>query len=150
MRLLIQRVLQAEVRTDEQLIASIGKGLLVFAGVEQEDGEDDVNWLTKKVLQLRIFEDDDRVPNLSVMDISGDLLVVSQFTLQARVKKGNRPSYIRAARPDTAIRLYEQLAEQLSAGLGKPVPTGLFGADMQVSLINDGPVTIWIDSKNRE
>lgn len=150
MRVVIQRVSQAAVTVAGQEKASIGRGLLVLAGIENEDGEEDIDWLSKKITQLRIFDDENGVPNLSLQDIDGEILLVSQFTLHAQVKKGNRPSYIKAARPGVAIPLYEKLIAKLEADSGKPVMTGSFGADMQVSLVNDGPLTIWIDSKSRE
>lgn len=150
MRALLQRVSHASVTINGHVKSRINSGLLILLGVEQEDSAEDIDWLVKKIAQLRIFSDDAGLMNLSVQDIGGDLLVVSQFTLHASTKKGNRPSFIRAARPDTAIPMYEQFVEQLSALAGKPVLTGEFGADMKVELLNDGPVTIWIDSKNRE
>ncbi len=150
MRLLIQRVSEASVTIDGKTKSSIGKGLLVFLGIEDCDTKEDIDFLCKKTVNLRIFDDENGVMNKSVMDIDGEILVVSQFTLHASTKKGNRPSYIRAAKPDIAVPLYEQFRSKLSEQLGKPIQTGEFGADMQVHLINDGPVTIWIDSKNRE
>lgn len=150
MRVVIQRVKQASVTIGDNLKSFIGQGLMVLVGIEDADGADDIVWLSNKVVNLRIFDDAEKVPNLSVKDIGGDILLVSQFTLHAATKKGNRPSYIRAAKPETAIPLYERLIAQLQADLGKPIQTGTFGADMQVALVNDGPVTIWIDSKNRE
>ena len=130
--------------------AAIGPGLLVLLGICEEDGAADIDWLVKKIAGLRIFDDENGVMNVDVRDAGGEALVVSQFTLMASTKKGNRPSYIRAARPEVAIPLYEQFCAALEGALGKPVPTGTFGADMQVSLINDGPVTICIDTKNKE
>ena len=130
--------------------AAIGPGLLVLLGIGEEDGAEDIDWLVRKVAGLRIFDDADGVMNVNVRDAGGDILVVSQFTLLASTRKGNRPAYIRAARPETAIPLYERFCAALSAALGKSVPTGTFGADMQVALVNDGPVTIIIDTKNRE
>ena len=150
MRVVIQRVLQASVSISGTVTASIGPGLLVLLGICEEDGLPDIEWLVRKIVGLRIFDDDCGVMNVDVRDTGGDILVVSQFTLMASTKKGNRPAYIRAARPEVAIPLYEQFCSALSAALGKPVPTGTFGADMQVSLINDGPVTICIDTKNKE
>ena len=150
MRVVIQRVSEASVRIGEQVTGKIGGGLLILLGIEESDGREDVEWLVKKILQLRIFSDSQGIMNLSVQDVAGGLLVVSQFTLHASTKKGNRPSYIRAARPETAVPLYELFIEQLAAGSGTSVQTGKFGAMMQVSLINDGPVTILIDSKDRE
>lgn len=150
MRAVIQRVANARVTIENSVKSAIGKGLLVLLGIENQDGQEDVEWLSKKIVQLRIFDDARRVPNLSVKDIDGDILLVSQFTLHAMVKKGNRPSYIRAARPQVAIPLYEKLIAQLQTELGKPIETGTFGADMEVSLTNDGPLTIWIDTRERE
>ena len=150
MRVVIQRVLQASVSIGGTVTAAIGPGLLILLGVCEEDGTEDIEWLVRKIAGLRIFDDEAGVMNIDVRDAGGDALVVSQFTLMASTKKGNRPSYIRAARPEVAIPLYEQFCLSLEAALGKPVPTGTFGADMQVSLINDGPVTICIDTKNKE
>ena len=150
MRVVIQRVAQAGVSIHQQVRASIGKGLLVLVGIEDADGPEDIEWLSAKIVQLRIFDDDQGVMNLSVKDTGGDIILVSQFTLHAAIKKGNRPSYIRASKPETAIPLYEKLVAQIEADLGKPIGTGVFGADMKVSLLNDGPVTIIIDSKNKE
>ena len=128
----------------------MGKGLLVFIGIEDGDTANDVEWLSKKIIQLRIFDDQEKVPNLSLLDTGGDLMLISQFTLHAATKKGNRPSYIRASKPAIAIPLYELLIKQLEGDLGKEINTGEFGADMQVELLNDGPVTIWIDTKMKE
>ena len=150
MRVVIQRVLQASVSISGAVTAAIGPGLLILLGICEEDGAEDIDWLVKKIAGLRIFDDENGVMNVDVRDAGGDALVVSQFTLMALTKKGNRPSYIRAARPEIAIPLYEQFCASLEAALGKPVPTGTFGADMQVSLVNDGPVTICIDTKNKE
>ena len=150
MRVVIQRVLEASVSISGTVTAAIGPGMLVLLGICEEDGADDISWLVHKIAGLRIFDDANGVMNLSVCDVSGDILVVSQFTLLASTKKGNRPAYIRAARPEVAIPLYEQFCAALSAALGKPVSTGTFGADMQVALVNDGPVTICIDTKNKE
>ena len=150
MRAVIQRVLQASVSISGAVTAAIGPGLLVLLGICEEDGDEDIEWLVKKIAGLRIFDDANGVMNVDVRDAGGDALVVSQFTLMALTKKGNRPSYIRAARPEVAIPLYEQFCAALEAALGKPVPTGTFGSDMQVSLVNDGPVTICIDTKNKE
>ena len=150
MRVVIQRVLQASVSIGGAETAAIGPGLLILLGVCEEDGREDIEWLVRKIAGLRVFDDADGVMNVDVRDAGGDALVVSQFTLMASTKKGNRPSYIRAARPEVAIPLYEQFCVSLEAALGKPVPTGTFGADMQVSLVNDGPVTICIDTKNKE
>ena len=150
MRVVIQRVLNASVSISGSVTAAIGPGLLVLLGICEEDGADDIEWLVRKIAGLRVFDDEAGVMNLSVLEAGGDALVVSQFTLMASTKKGNRPSYIRAARPETAIPLYERFCAALSGALGKPVPTGTFGADMQVALVNDGPVTICIDTKNKE
>ena len=150
MRVVIQRVTRAQVQIGGRLHSSIGNGLLVFAGIEDADGEDDVEWISSKLAGLRIFDDDAGVMNLSIGDAGGDILLVSQFTLHASTKKGNRPSYIRASKPDVAIPLYEKMIWQLEKDCGKKVETGIFGADMKVELLNDGPVTIVMDSKNRE
>ncbi|MEM9896060.1 MAG: D-aminoacyl-tRNA deacylase [Bacteroidota bacterium] len=150
MRVVIQRVLQASVAVDQQVISTIQNGLLVFVGIETEDNESDVEWLGQKIVNMRIFPDDDQLMNQSLLDIAGDLLLVSQFTLHASTKKGNRPSFTRAAKQEHAVKLYNQFAEKLSASLGKQVKTGRFGADMKVSLMNDGPVTITMDSRSRE
>ena len=150
MRVVIQRVLEASVSISGTVTASIGPGLLVLLGICEEDGKEDIDWLVRKIAALRVFDDEAGVMNRSVVDVDGNILVVSQFTLMASTKKGNRPAYIRAARPEVAIPLYEQFCAALESALGKPVPTGTFGADMQVSLINDGPVTICIDTKNKE
>ena len=150
MRVVIQRVLHASVAIDGAVTAAIGPGMLVLVGICEEDGEEDIDWLVKKISALRIFDDDAGVMNRSVCEVGGNILVVSQFTLMALTRRGNRPSYIRAARPEVAIPLYEQFCQALEKALGKPVPTGTFGADMQVSLLNDGPVTICIDTKNKE
>jgi len=150
MRVVIQRVSEASVTVDHSLITSIAKGLLVLVGIEDADTEEDTFWLSNKIINLRIFDDENGVPNISIKDIDGDILVVSQFTLQASTKKGNRPSYIKASKAEIAIPLYEKFVIQLSKDLGKKIQTGIFGADMKVALINDGPVTIIIDSKNRD
>ncbi len=150
MRVVIQRVSAASVVIDGNEKAAIAAGLLVLAGIEEADDETDLQWLANKIVQLRVFDDENDVPNLSVKDIGADILLVSQFTLHASTKKGNRPSYIKAARPERAIPLYEQFITLLEAALGKQIYTGSFGADMKVSLVNDGPITIAIDSKNRE
>ena len=150
MRVLIQRVSAASVTIDGHVYSSIQDGLLIFAGIEEADNADDIDFLCKKIIQLRIFDDDNGVMNRSVLDTGGEILCISQFTLHALVKKGNRPSYIRAAKPDIAIPLYNDFCNQLQKSLGKKIKTGKFGADMKVSLINDGPVTIWIDSKKKE
>lgn len=150
MRLIIQRVKEAKVEVNNQTVGEIKNGLLVFVGVEEADDNSDVEWLCRKVIGMRIFNDAEGQMNHSVKEVDGDILAVSQFTLHAATKKGNRPSFIRAAAPDYAEKLYEQFKFQLSALLGKTVEAGSFGADMQVSLVNDGPVTIPMDSKNRE
>ncbi len=150
MRAVIQRVLKASVTIDNAVYSTIGKGLLVFVGIEDNDKEEDIIWLSNKIVNLRIFGDENEVMNLSVKEINGDILIVSQFTLQASTKKGNRPSYIKAGKPDIAIPLYYRMKLQLSADLGKPVLSGVFAADMKVELLNDGPVTIWVDTKNKE
>lgn len=150
MRLLIQRVSKASVTIENKVKSKINKGLLILLGIENEDNQDDIEWLCNKLINLRIFDDENGIMNLSAMDIDAEMLVVSQFTLHASTKKGNRPSYIRAAKPDISIPLYEQFCKSLEAKLEKSVATGEFGADMQVELINDGPVTIWIDSKIKE
>ena len=150
MRVVIQRVLEASVVVDEKVVGAIGNGLLVLLGIEDADTKDDVEWLSNKITGLRLFDDADGVMNLSVKDIDGDILLISQFTLLASTKKGNRPSYIKASKPPIAVPLYEQMIATLRNDLGKAVQTGIFGADMKVSLINNGPVTITIDSKNKE
>jgi len=151
MRLVIQRVSSASVEVEEFVVSEIETGLLILAGIEETDTAEDIDWLVKKTCQLRIFNDSEDVMNLDVQEIGGKIIVVSQFTLHASTKKGNRPSYIRAARPETAIPLYEQLIDEFKKVLGnKKVGTGIFGADMQVYLVNDGPVTIILDSKNRD
>jgi D-tyrosyl-tRNA(Tyr) deacylase len=150
MRVLLQRVSSASVTINHSLHAAIGQGLLLLLGIEASDGPDDITYLTGKISRLRIFADDSGLMNRSVTDISGGLLVVSQFTLFAAVKKGNRPSFIRAARPDHAAPLCNEFCAALAAATNLPVATGVFGADMQVALVNDGPVTIWLDSKARE
>ncbi|MEP7163919.1 MAG: D-aminoacyl-tRNA deacylase [Ferruginibacter sp.] len=150
MRTVIQRVTRAGVTIEERLKASINKGLLVFVGIEDSDSMDDIEWLSNKIVNLRIFDDENKIPNISVKDIQGDILLISQFTLHAATKKGNRPSYIKASKPEIAFPIYEKLITQLERDLGKKIFTGTFGADMKVELLNDGPVTIWIDSKCRE
>jgi D-tyrosyl-tRNA(Tyr) deacylase len=150
MRVVIQRVLEASVAVDEKVVGSINNGLLVLLGIEDADTIEDINWLSAKIVGLRLFDDQDGVMNVSVKDIGGDILLISQFTLMASTKKGNRPSYIKASKPPVAVPLYEQMIATLSNELGKAVQTGIFGADMKVSLINNGPVTITIDSKNKE
>ena len=150
MRALIQRVSEASVTVDNKTKSAIGYGLLVFLGIEEQDNNEDIEWLSGKISRLRIFPDDDQVMNRSILDVDGEALVVSQFTLHASTRKGNRPSYIKAAKPDVSIPLYESFVKQLEKDLGKTVETGEFGADMKVLLQNDGPVTIWIDTKNKE
>ncbi len=150
MRVVIQRVKNASVEIRNKNHSFVGQGLLIFLGIENDDNEDDISWLCKKIIQLRIFDDKDGVMNLSVADVNGEILVISQFTLHAKTKKGNRPSYIKAARPDIAIPLYEIFVEKLGFYLEKEIKTGEFGALMQVSLVNDGPVTIIIDTKNKD
>ena len=150
MRVVVQRVNEASVTINNEIVSKIEKGLLVLVGVEDEDTQEDINWLCQKITQLRIFDDVNGVMNKSIKDINGDLIIVSQFTLHASTKKGNRPSYIKAAKPDIAIPLYESFVSTMEDYLGKSVGKGRFGADMKVQLINDGPVTIWIDSKNKE
>ena len=150
MRVVIQRVLEASVVVDEKVVGAINNGLLVLLGIEDADTEEDIKWLSNKIVGLRLFDDAEGVMNLSVKDIGGDILLISQFTLMASTKKGNRPSYIKASKPPIAVPLYEQMIATLANDLGKAVQTGIFGADMKVSLINIGPVTITIDSKNKE
>ena len=150
MRIVVQRVSRASVEIEQQLRGSIGRGLLVFVGIEEADNREDVDWIAGKIVQLRIFPDEQGVMNKSCLETGGEILLISQFTLHALTKKGNRPSYIRAARPEIAIPIYEYLIQSLTSLLEKSIATGVFGADMQVSLINDGPVTIWMDSKNKE
>lgn len=150
MRIVIQRVSEASVEIEQKTVAQINQGLLVLVGIEEEDTLEDSNWLVSKIVNLRIFPDENEVMNLSVKDIDGEIIVVSQFTLHALTKKGNRPSYIKAAKPDIAIPMYEKFVQQLEFELGKKIQTGQFGADMKVALVNDGPVTISIDSKNKE
>lgn len=150
MRVLIQRVKHASVTVEGELISKIGTGLLVLVGICDEDSNEDIEWLTKKISNIRLFDDENGVMNKSVIEIDGELLVVSQFTLMASTKKGNRPSYIKAAKPEFSIPMYEQFCKELQESVNKSVKTGVFGADMKVELINDGPVTIYIDSKNRE
>lgn len=150
MRVVIQRVSKASVVINKKEVASIGNGLLILLGIVNEDNQEDIDWLCNKIANLRIFPDENNVMNVSLLDSRGDVILVSQFTLHASTKKGNRPSYIRAAKPDVAIPLYENFIEKLQTQLGKPIQTGEFGADMKVQLVNDGPVTIIIDSKNRE
>jgi D-tyrosyl-tRNA(Tyr) deacylase len=150
MKTVVQRVSSASVTIDSKIVADIQKGLLVLVGIEDADTQEDINWLCQKITNLRVFGDENEVMNLSVKDIDGEIIVVSQFTLHASTKKGNRPSYIKAAKPEVAIPLYESFVKQIEKELGKKVQTGIFGADMKVSLLNDGPVTIQMDSKNKE
>ena len=150
MKVVIQRVSHASVTIDNKIVADIQKGLLVLVGIEEADNQEDINWLTTKIANLRIFDDANHVMNLSLKDVDGEMIIISQFTLQASTKKGNRPSYLKAAKPEIAIPLYESFIAQMETELGKKVQTGQFGADMKVSLLNDGPVTIIIDSKNKE
>ena len=150
MRVVIQRVSEASVLINQEIIASVNKGLLVLVGIEQKDSNEDSLWLANKISQLRIFSDKDEKMNLSISEIDGDIILVSQFTLHAKTKKGNRPSYIHAAKPEQSIPLYEQFKKDLSRAIGKQIQSGEFGADMKVSLTNDGPVTILIDTKNKE
>lgn len=150
MRVLIQRVLQASVTIDGKEHSSIGAGMLVLAGIEEADNDEDIDWLVQKITGLRIFNDSNDVMNIAIGEAGGEILAVSQFTLHASTKKGNRPSYIKAAKPEVAIPLYDKFVQRLSNATAGKVKTGVFGADMKVALVNDGPVTIWIDSKNKE
>lgn len=150
MRVVIQRVTEASVTIEEKKVAEINQGLLILLGIEDTDSQEDIDWLCKKIMNLRIFDDENGVMNISIQDMNGNILVVSQFTLHASTRKGNRPSYIRAAKPDFSIPMYEQFCKTLEQELGKPIQTGKFGADMQVALVNDGPVTIIIDSHLKE
>jgi len=150
MKVVLQRVLESSVTINNEIVAQIENGLLVLVGIEDADNKEDIDWIASKIANLRIFGDENQVMNLSVKDIKGEVLVVSQFTLHALTKKGNRPSYIKAARPEIAIPLYEAFVHQMEIELGKKIQTGQFGADMKVALINDGPVTIIIDTKNKE
>ena len=150
MRIVIQKVKEASVSVENKTISSIKKGLLILVGIENVDTQEDIDWLIKKVVQLRVFSDENGVMNLSVKDVGGDIIVVSQFTLHANTKKGNRPSYIRAAKPDFSIPMYEKFIAEMESALGKKVGAGEFGAKMDVALINDGPVTIIIDSKQKD
>lgn len=150
MRNVIQRVLKASVTVDEKIIGAIGCGLLVFVGIEDRDTDEDITWLSNKIVNLRIFNDEAGVMNKSLLDVNGSILLISQFTLHAATKKGARPSYIKASKPHFAIPIYEKMIAQLERDSGKKIETGIFGADMKVELLNDGPVTIIIDSKNRE
>ena len=149
MKVVIQRVSSASVTIETKIAANIQSGLLVLVGIEDDDSQEDINWLSQKIINLRIFADDNGVMNLSVKDIEGELIIVSQFTLHASTKKGNRPSYIKASKPDMAIPMYEKFVKQMELELGKKIQTGKFGADMKVALVNDGPVTIIIDSKSK-
>jgi D-tyrosyl-tRNA(Tyr) deacylase len=149
MRVVVQRVSSASVTIDAKVVANIQKGLLIFVGIENADTQEDIDWLASKIVGLRIFGDENDIMNLSVQDIDGDIIIVSQFTLHAATKKGNRPSYIKASKPEIAIPIYENFVQKLQLELGKRIQTGVFGADMKVALVNDGPVTIIIDSKNR-
>ncbi len=150
MKVVIQRVSKASVRINEDTVAKIGKGLMILLGVANRDTQEDINWLSKKIASLRIFSDDNGLMNKSIVNIGGDVIVVSQFTLHSNTKKGARPSFIKAAKPDVAIPLYEKFVSQLENDMGKPIQTGRFGADMKVDLVNDGPVTIVIDTENKE
>lgn len=150
MRIVIQRVSEASVKIDGRIKSEIDNGLLILLGVAEDDSSEDIDWLVKKVINLRIFDDENGVMNKSITDVNGDIIVVSQFTLMASCKKGNRPSYIKAAKHEISIPLYEEFCSKMSGALGKEVGTGTFGADMKVALINDGPVTICIDTKNKE
>lgn len=150
MKIVIQRVSKSAVTIDNTIKSAINVGLLVLVGIEDADNEEDIKWLSNKIVNLRIFDDENKVPNLSVKEINGDILLVSQFTLQASTKKGNRPSYLKASKTEIAIPIYEKMIQQLETDLGKRIFTGEFGADMKVELVNDGPITIVIDSKNRE
>ncbi|MEM8847501.1 MAG: D-aminoacyl-tRNA deacylase [Bacteroidota bacterium] len=150
MRAVVQRVSKASVTVEDSVVSKIGKGLLVLLGIEDQDTEEDIKWLSKKIISLRIFNDEGGVMNQSLLQQDGDVIVVSQFTLHAQTKKGNRPSYIKASKPDIAIPLYEKFLAQMEQDLGKKVGAGIFGADMKVELLNDGPVTIWMDTKNKE
>lgn len=150
MRTVIQRVQSASVTIDGEIKSAIGKGLLIFLGIEDKDSEADIEWLVKKIVNLRIFDDENGVMNRSIIDVNGEALVVSQFTLHASTKKGNRPSYIKASKPEKAIPLYNEFCDEMILALGKTIGTGRFGADMKVGILNDGPVTILIDSQNKE
>ena len=150
MRTVIQRVQSASVTIDGEIKSAIGKGLLIFLGIEDKDSEADIEWLVKKIVNLRIFDDENGVMNRSIIEVNGEALVVSQFTLHASTKKGNRPSYIKASKPEKAIPLYKEFCDEMSLALGKTIGTGRFGADMKVGILNDGPVTILIDSQNKE
>jgi D-tyrosyl-tRNA(Tyr) deacylase len=149
LKVVIQRVISASVTIETEIVANIQSGLLVLVGIEDDDSQEDINWLSQKIINLRVFGDENEVMNLSVKDIQGDIIIVSQFTLHASTKKGNRPSYIKASKPEIAVSLYEKFVQQMELELGKKIQTGKFGADMKVALVNDGPVTIIIDSKNK-
>ncbi|WP_074408489.1 MULTISPECIES: D-aminoacyl-tRNA deacylase [Aquimarina] len=150
MRAVIQRVSEASVCVEGKIVSNINQGLLILIGIEEKDSQEDIDWLSGKISRLRIFGDEAGVMNKSVLDVNGDAIVVSQFTLHASIKKGNRPSYIKAAKPEIAIPLYESFVQRLELDLGKKIGTGVFGADMKISLLNDGPVTITVDTKNKE
>jgi D-tyrosyl-tRNA(Tyr) deacylase len=150
MRVLIQRVRHASVTIEGETVSSIGNGLLLFVGICEEDNMEDIGWLTKKISNIRLFDDENGVMNLSVQDVEGEILAVSQFTLMASTKKGNRPSYIKAAKPEISVPLYDKFCAEMELAVNKTIKRGVFGADMKVELLNDGPVTIFIDSKNRE
>ena len=150
MRAVIQRVTRASVTVEEKIVSEINNGLLIFIGVENKDFKEDIEWLSHKIINLRIFNDKDGIMNKSILNVGGDIIVVSQFTLHSTIKKGNRPSYIKAARPEIAIPLYKQFIKQLETDLNKKVGSGIFGAHMKVNLLNDGPITILIDTKNKE
>ena len=150
MRILIQRVKKASVTIEGKVISLINNGLLLFIGITEDDTKEDILWLTKKVANIRLFDDENGIMNLSVMDVDGEILAVSQFTLMASTKKGNRPSYIKAAKPEISVPLYEQFCTEMELAVNKPIKRGVFGADMKVALINDGPVTIWMDTNNKE
>jgi D-aminoacyl-tRNA deacylase len=150
MRVVIQKVTEAKVKVDNEVISSIGKGLLILVGIEDNDTDEDIDWMVNKIIHLRIFNDEQGVMNYSIQEVSGEIIVVSQFTLHANTKKGNRPSYIRASKPDFAIPVYNKFVRKTEMTLGKKVGTGIFGAMMEVSLVNDGPVTIIIDSKQKD
>lgn len=150
MIIVLQRTSEASVKINQEIVGEIEAGLVILLGIEDADGQEDIDWLSRKICNLRVFDDEYGIMNKSILDVDGDILVISQFTLHASTKKGNRPSYIKAAKPDIAIPLYDNFIEKLEEELGKKVETGEFGADMQVSLTNDGPVTIVIDSKNRQ
>ena len=150
MKVVIQRVIQASVTIQQQLHASIGRGMMILVGIQADDHEEDIEWLSSKICNLRIFDDENGVMNKSILEDGGEILVISQFTLHASTKKGNRPTYIKAAKPEISIPLYEQFCKDLSGALGKEIGTGTFGADMKVELLNDGPVTICMDTKNKE